>query len=126
MIRVDAYRCSHCGKLFLTERGCVKHEEKYCNKSPCNIAACYSCKWYKETEQTTTITRTGVNPLTGYEYEYEKEVRINLCLKHHNAKMFNSFHASEELIEDAENSGFHIMPTMEEGCLDYKKKGNED
>lgn len=32
MIRVDAYRCSHCGKLFLTERGCVKHEEKYCNK----------------------------------------------------------------------------------------------
>lgn len=40
MIRVDAYRCSHCGKLFLTERRCVKHEEKYCNKSPCNIAAC--------------------------------------------------------------------------------------
>ena len=126
MIRVDAYRCSHCGKLFLTERRCVKHEEKYCNKSPRNIAACYSCKWYKETGQTTTITRTGVNPLTGYEYEYEKEVRINLCLKHHNAQMFNSFHASEELIEDAENSGFHIMPTMEEGCLDYKKKGNED
>lgn len=72
------------------------------------------------------LQEQGVNPLTGYEYEYEKEVRINLCLKHHNAQMFNSFHASEELIEDAENSGFHIMPTMEEGCLDYKKKGNED
>jgi hypothetical protein len=40
--------------------------------------------------------------------------------------MFNSFHASEELIEDAENGGFRIMPTMEEGCLDYKKKKNED
>lgn len=66
------------------------------------------------------------NPLTGYEYEYEKEVRINLCLKYHNAKMFNSFHASEELIDDAENGGFRIMPTMEEGCLDYKKKKNED
>lgn len=72
MIRVNAYRCSHCGKLFLTEIRCIKHEKKYCNKSPCNIAACYSCKWYKETEQTTTITRAGVNPLTGYEYEYEK------------------------------------------------------
>ena len=60
------------------------------------------------------------------EYEYEKEVRINLCLKHHNAKMFNSFHASEELVEDAENGGFRIMPTVEEGCLDYKKKENED
>ena len=126
MIKVDAYRCSHCGKLFLTERGCIKHEEKYCNKSPCNIAACYSCKWYKETEQTTTITRTGFHPLTGYEYEYEKEVRINLCLKHHNAQMFNSFHASEEFIEDAKNGGFCIMPTMEEGCLGYKKKENED
>ena len=22
MIKVDAYRCSHCGKLFLTEKGC--------------------------------------------------------------------------------------------------------
>lgn len=126
MIKVDAYRCSHCGKLFLTERHCIKHEEKYCSKSPCNIAACYSCKWYKETGQTTTITRIEVDPLTWYAHEFEKEIRINLCLKHHNAKMFNSFHASEELIKDAENSGFHIMPTMEEGCLDYKKKGNED
>lgn len=54
-----------------------------------------------------------------------KEVRINLCLKHHNAKMFNSFHASEELVEDAENGGLCIMPTMEEGCLDYKKKKKE-
>lgn len=24
------------------------------------------------------------------------------------------------------NGGFRIMPTMEEGCLDYKKKENED
>lgn len=124
MIKVDAYRCSHCGKLFLTERGCAKHEEKFCNKSPCNIAACYSCKWYKETGQTTTITRTRFHPLMGY--EYEKEVYVNICLKYHNAKMFNSFHASEELIEDAENGGFRIMPTIEEGCLDYKKKKGED
>ena len=40
--------------------------------------------------------------------------------------MFNSFHASEKLVDDAENGGFCIMPTMEEGCLDYKKKENED
>lgn len=126
MIRVDAYRCSYCGKLFLTERGCVKHEEKYCGKIPRNIAACYSCKWYKETGQTTTITITGLPPLAGHEQEYEKTVRVNICLKHHNAKMFNSFHASAELVDDAENSGLCIMPTMEEGCLDYKKKENED
>lgn len=126
MIRVDAYRCSYCGKLFLTERRCVKHEEKYCNKSPCNIAACYSCKWYKETGQTTTITITGLPPLAGHEHEYEKTVRVNICLKHHNAKMFNSFHASAGLVEDAVNGGFRIMPTMKEGCLDYKKKENED
>lgn len=126
MIKVDAYRCSHCGKLFLTEKGCAKHEEKFCNKSPRNIAACYSCKWYKETGQTTTITRTSFHPLTGREYEYEKEVSVNICLKYHNARMFNSFHASEELVEDVENGGFRIMPTMEEGCLDYKKKKDED
>lgn len=126
MIRVDAYRCSYCGKLFLTERGCVKHEGKYYGKSPCNLAACYSCKWYKETEQTTTIPKTWFHPQTGREHEYEKEIHVNVCLKYHNAKMFNSFHASEELIDDAENGGFRIMPTMEEGCLDYKKKENED
>ena len=125
MIRVDAYRCSYCGKLFLTERGCVKHEEKYCGKSPYNLAACYSCKWYKETEQTATITRTTFYPQTGREHEYEKEIHVNICLKHH-AKMFNSFHASEKLVDDAENGGFRIMPTREEGCLDYKKKNNED
>lgn len=126
MIRINAYCCSHCGKLFLTERGCAKHEEKYCGKSPCNLAACYSCKWYKETEQTATITRTGFHPQMGCEYEYEKEIHVNICLKYHNAKMFNSFHASEELIEDVENNGFRVMPTMEEGCLDYKKKKDED
>ena len=83
-------------------------------------------KWYKETEQTATITRTGVHPQTGRKHDYEKEIHVNICLKHHNAKMFNSFHASEELIDDAENGGFCIMPTMEEGCLDYKKKEYED
>ena len=126
MIKIDAYRCSYCGKLFLTGRGCVKHEEKYCGKSPCNLAACYSCKWYKETEQTATITRTGFHPQTGREHEYEKEIHVKICLKYHNAKMFNSFHASEELIEDVENNDFRVMPTMEEGCLDYKKKKDED
>lgn len=68
----------------------------------------------------------GFHPQTGREHEYEKEIHVNVCLKYHNAKMFNSFHASEELIDDAENGGFRIMPTMEEGCLDYKKKENED
>ena len=71
-----------------------------------------------------TITRVCYNPLTGCESEYEKEVQINVCLKYH-AKLFNLFHASEELIDDVENNGLRIMPTMEEGCLDYKKKENE-
>lgn len=124
MIRVNAYQCSYCGKLFLTERGCIKHEERFCSKSPHNLAACYSCKWYKQTEQYMTITRVCYNPLTGCDSEYEKEVQINICLKYH-AKLFNSFHASEELIDDVENNGLRIMPTMEEGCLDYKKKENE-
>lgn len=103
--------------LFLVKGMCIGTDEHFMAYMDLNIQRC---------EQATTITRTGANPLTGYEYEYEKEVRINLCLKHHNAKMFNSFHASEELIDDAENGGLCIMPTMEEGCLDYKKKENED
>jgi hypothetical protein len=125
MEKVTAFRCSFCGKILLTEKGCVAHEERFCGKSPHNLAACYSCKWYKQTEQFTTITRVGNNPLTGHEFEYEKEIQINICLKYNNAKMFNSFHASEELIDDAENNGFRIMPTMEEGCLDYKKKDED-
>lgn len=60
--------------------------------------------------------------MNGHEFEYEKQIQINICLKYHNAKMFNSFHATEEFIEDAENNGFRIMPTVEEGCLDYKEK----
>ena len=62
-----------------------------------------------------------MHPMTGHEYQYQKDIQINICLKYNNAKMFNSFHASEELVEDAENNGFRIMPTMKEGCLDYKK-----
>ena len=63
-----------------------------------------------------------MHPMTGHEYQYQKDIQINICLKYNNAKLFNSFHASEELVEDAENNGFRIMPTMQEGCLDYKKK----
>lgn len=100
MIRVDAYRCSYCGKLFLTERGCVKHEEKYCGKSPCNLAACYSCKWYKETEQTATITRTGFHPQTGCEHEYEKEIHVN---------GYDSFVPYKKVEEDLKANGFDVI-----------------
>lgn len=120
--RVTAFRCSFCGKVLLTERGCVAHEERFCSKSPNNLAACYSCKWYQHTDKFTTITREGMHPMTGHEYQYTKDIQINICLKYNNAKMFNSFHASEELVEDAENNDFRIMPTMQEGCLDYQKK----
>lgn len=122
MKKVTAFRCSYCGKVLLTERGCAAHEEKFCSKSPHNLAACYSCKWYEQTGQFTTIIREGTNPMNGHGFEYEKQIQINICLKYHNAKMFNSFHATEEFIEDAENNGFRIMPTVEEGCLDYKEK----
>lgn len=123
MIRVDAYQCSSCGKLFLTEKGCIKHEKTFCSKSPHNLAACYSCKMYKQTEQTMTITRVG-SESTEFEFEYEKEIQINICLKH-NAKLFNSFHASKGLIDDVVDNDFLIMPTIEEGCLYYKEKENE-
>lgn len=59
MIRVDAYRCSHCGKLFLTERRCIKHEEKYCNKSPCNIAACYCASGTKKRSKLRLLQEQG-------------------------------------------------------------------
>lgn len=36
------------------------------------------------------------------------------------------FKVGDKVIDEAGNGGLCIMPTMEEGCLDYKKKGNED
>ncbi len=104
MIRVDAYRCSYCGKLFLTERGCVKHEEKYCGKTPRNIAACYSCKWYKETGQTTTITITGLPPLAGHEQEYEKTANHIQT-----SGGYDSFVPYKKVKEDLKANGFDVI-----------------
>ena len=121
-IKTTVFRCSYCGKLYASEKGCNAHEEKYCGKSPNNLALCYSCKWLEQTDKYQTITTEGgTNPFTGFPCEAEKEIRINRCHKR-NANMFNSFHAKESLREDAENNGFCIMPTVRVGCVDYQKK----
>lgn len=45
MKKVEAYRCEHCGKLFMRDYNCRKHEPQ-CTKNPLVRPLCYDCKFY--------------------------------------------------------------------------------
>lgn len=123
MKKIDAYRCQWCGKVYLTERGCLAHERKAaspidgCKQHPNNKAMCYHCKHFK---QETGGARVQVeidgehSPVRKWFYKCECKAKGKFLV--------NRFHLYEDWVAAlTEFHGFMEMPTETEGCVNFKR-----
>lgn len=126
MKEVTAYRCSHCGKVYLKEYSCRKHEEKTCPLNPDIRPLCYSCEHYEpsfedsEKEYIRYVYYTGSYVNT--EYSDVKLFSPNRC-NHSNCKrkLYNNIKLSDEMRKGLAESGYYPMPTpLSGGCRVYK------
>lgn len=118
MKEVKAYRCEFCGKLFLRKHICDKHEKNDCCKIPKNRALCYECKHYNvgfigfEKEEDIELVRDdGI--------KFTKRMKRNRC-EINNDSMFNPLHMRDYVCDALIGAGWQYMPTVENGCKNYK------
>lgn len=116
MKEVKAYSCEFCGKVFLRKNNCEKHEKNDCSRNPINIGLCYKCKYYhvahgNEVKDVDLVRDDG--------FKFTKRMQLNKC-KINNDLMFNSLHMPEYVCDALIGAGWQYMPTVENGCKNYK------
>lgn len=118
MKEVKAYRCEFCGKLFLRKHICDKHEKNDCTKIPKNRALCYECIHYNvgfigfEKEEDIELVRDdGI--------KFIKRMKRNRC-EINDDLMFNPLHMRDYVCDALIGAGWQYMPTVENGCKNYK------
>lgn len=122
MKKVQAFRCEHCGKMYLTERNCQRHEDGLCLKNPNIRPLCYSCQhYYCADESEKEIVEVYYDGYFGQEV-YEISMSQNRC-KHpgRDCKLFNNMRLRDDTVEAIEESGFEEMPRPKDGGCEYYK-----
>lgn len=129
MKEIIAYRCEHCGKLYMIESACSKHERDRCPKNPEIRPLCYSCEHYQASfddgEKEKVEYGHGYH-YDGSEYCSVKMFAPNRC-KHpeKNCKLYNDIKLSDEMREGLTEVDFVAMPTPRSGgCSTYKPISN--
>lgn len=113
---VKAYRCEFCGKLFLRKNNCEEHEKNDCSKIPKNRALCYECKHYQ------IACENEVEDIELDDEEcflFAKRMQTNKC-RINNDLMFNPLHMRDYVCDALIGAGWQYMPTVENGCKNYK------
>lgn len=120
MKKVNAFRCEHCGKVYLREHACIVHEEKRCCKNPLNIPYCYSCRHYEASTDKESVVYWIDDNWLGSQEEYTKNFELNRCTHpQKNCKLFNNINLSDEMYEGLREADFEPMPTNKTGGCDY-------
>ena len=125
MKKVTGYRCEHCGKVFLTERGCMNHEKSRCSRDPNRIPFCYECEHYeaafgddKDNIEFVVGTSWYGEDVTEYKKFEPNRCRLRKC------KLYNNIKLSAELQDALDDNGYEPMPTpMTGGCKNFKQRG---
>lgn len=121
MKEVKAYRCQYCGKLYLTKRGCERHENDICTKSPERRPLCYNCKNYRATydeherEKITITEYLGEDVSYQNFYFYPNKCHAKIC------KLFFNVKLSEELQDELYENRYIPMPSVNKGCECYEE-----
>ena len=120
MKQVEAYRCDYCGKVYLTECRCKRHEEHSCCHHPAIQPLCYSCQYYKaeynHKEQIVCRSEAPFDKGT----EIKKEFDLNTCLHpKKQGKLFNNFKLSNEMRRALSQASFIPMPNLKSGGCNY-------
>ena len=117
MKKVEAYRCDHCGKLFMRDYNCHKHETQ-CTKNLLVRPLCYDCKFYEpayyEELEEVEIWHTDA---MGGERSCKKEFAPNKCSRpEKDCKLFANIHMGEDTYVSLTDEGWEAMPTPKEKC----------
>lgn len=122
MKKVKAYRCEHCGQLFMTEWRCKRHEVEYCKKNPQIRALCYGCKHYEPHYHEVETVNGYEDYLTyfGEEVPWTYEVNPSRC-KACGCKLYNKRNMRQSRVEVLEDEGYVAMKTLRDGgCEHYE------
>lgn len=116
MKRVQAYRCEHCGKVYLMKSACLEHEAHRCPHNPENRPLCYDCKHYHPSMEADNKERiTYEIDCPWGDVEYSKKFDPNKC-ERTDRKLFNNIKLSDEMQEALHEAGYNPMPLPKDGC----------
>lgn len=121
MKEVQAYRCEHCGKVYLMKTACLEHEAHRCPRNPENRPLCYDCKHYQpsmEADNKERICPWG-------DGEYSKKFDPNKC-ERTDHKLFNNIKLSDEMQEALHEAGYKPMPLPKDGCKGFEPTDGEN
>ena len=126
MKQVTAYRCEHCGKVYLTQYHCRKHEP-LCTQNPQTRPLCYSCQNYNMAGPDEWMFVEI--PDGGYNNPFEDTTRLKFDLNTCEARksdpdgnfLFNKRKQTPETLTALKRDGFIPMPSKSSGgCKNYK------
>lgn len=123
MKEVTAYRCKHCGKLYLKKQICIEHEENRCTQNPEIRPLCYSCEHYNPSylEDKEEIVFYPVSPFG--EQRDTKMFDPHKCDHPEiNCKLFNNVKLTEDIYNAlVEDYDYRPMPIRRGGGCEYYK-----
>jgi hypothetical protein len=121
MKEVKAYRCEHCGQLFMTEWRCKRHEDTYCKRNPQIRALCYICKHYEAADETEQLDFDEYSP----NYDMDMPMSIIATPNKCNAlgcKLYNKKHLCERNEGVFQDYDYRAMKTLRDGgCEHYEE-----
>ena len=112
MKQVQAYRCEHCGKVYLMKSACIEHEAHRCPHNPENRPLCYDCKHYQPSAEADNKERiiyySGFRPWDDEEIKYSKKFDPNKC-ECTDRKLFNNIKLSDEMQDALHEAGEKLL-----------------
>lgn len=121
MKEVKAYRCDILWQNVFAQNTCEKHEKNDCSKIPNNRALCYECKYYHATYENEV---KDVELVRDDGIKFTKRMELNRC-EINNDLIFNSLHMLDYVCDALIGVGWQYMPTVENGCKNYKSGKDE-
>ena len=116
MKQVQAYRCEHCGKLYLKKSACLEHEEHRCPRNPEIRPLCYDCKNYQRSMEADNQERISYFIDTPWgDVESCKKFDPNRCAIA-NQKLYNNIKLSDEITDALNEADYRAMPLPKDGC----------
>lgn len=119
MKQVQAYRCEHCGKVYLMKSACLEHEAHRCPHNPENRPLCYDCKHYQPSMEADNKERVVWYTDSPWgDVEHMKKFDPNRCSVL-GCKLFNNIKLSDEVLEALDENDYTAMPLPSNGCVNF-------
>lgn len=119
MKQVQAYRCEHCGKVYLMKSACIEHEAHRCPRNPENRPLCYDCKNYQPSMEVGNKERITYEICSLGKVEHSKKFDPNKC-SITKQKLYNNIKLSDEMQDALYEAGYNPMPLPKDGCKDFE------